>query len=298
MSHWSDWAQSCLVTPGRHVHLDTDFDSAATPPHATKAESDELLASAIAELFDLQARFTAEATRAIVVVLQATDAAGKDGTIKHVMTGLDPEGVNVHSFKTPSSTERMHDFLWRHQLCLPELGSMAIFNRSHYENVLVTRVHPDYLWPAAAREADPGTLWKRRYRAINEWERHLSDEGTIVIKLFLNLSKAEQERRFLSRIDDPDKNWKFSAADLEERPYWDDYRTAFEEMLNHTSTDVAPWYVIPADHKWASHLFTSAVLIDAIAALRPEFPIVDDATRAGLQKAKAELLAADAGPEA
>ena len=291
MSMWAEWARSCRVGPGSSIDLDRDFDCAATPSGVDKDEADGLLQKAVAELFDLQLRLNAEATRGVVVVLQATDAAGKDGTVKHVMSGVDPEGVTVYSFKTPSATEREHDFLWRHQPCLPPAGGLAIFNRSHYENVLVTRVHPDYLWPAAARSADPKDVWKQRYRAINDWERHLSEDGTVFVKLFLNLSKDEQERRFLERIDDADKNWKFSAADLQERGFWDEYRVAFEEMLNHTSTEIAPWHVIPADHKWASHLFTSAVLIDALSGLDPRYPTVDEQTRAELQKAKAQILA-------
>lgn len=224
-------------------------------------------------------------------MLQATDAAGKDGTIKHVMSGLNPEGVDVHSFKAPTSSERVHDYLWRHNLALPPLGRIAIFNRSHYENVLICRVHPDLVWPAPARSLPGGDLWCQRYREINDWERYLTDNGTVVVKIFLNLSNEEQERRFLARIEEPEKNWKFSADDLRERAFWKEYRKAFEEMINETNTKIAPWYVVPADHKWFSHLTTSAILIKTLRRLDPQYPTVSDAQRQALLQAKRDLLA-------
>ena len=241
----------------------------------------------------MQDRFFAQADRSLLIVLQGIDTAGKDGTIKHVMSGLNPEGVDVHSFKAPSATERAHDYLWRHQTALPELGRIAVFNRSHYENVLITRVHPELLWPRTA-VLDSDDIWQRRYRDINDWERYLTDNGTIIVKLFLNLSKGEQERRFLARIDEPEKNWKFSAADLRERAFWDDYQGAFQDMLSYTSTDWAPWHVIPADHKWFSHLSTSAVLLETLRDLNPHYPQVDAAAKAELAEAKKELLGTDA----
>lgn len=290
MGSWEHWAKSCEVVPGKHVDIDKDFDPDREPHGVSRDEADALLAEAEEALFDLQDRFYADSSRALLVVLQATDAAGKDGTIKHVMSGMNPQGVVVYSFKAPSTRERSHDYLWRHQVRAPELGAIAIFNRSHYENVLVTRVHPEYVWPAAARSIDPADLWKQRYREINDWERHLQANGTCVVKIFLDISKDEQGRRFLSRIDEPRKNWKFSAADLQERAYWDAYRQAFEEMLNHTSTEGAPWYVVPSDHQWASRLFTSAILIHALETLDPRYPVVSDDARAELQAAKAQLL--------
>lgn len=223
-------------------------------------------------------------------MLQATDAAGKDGTIKHVMSGLNPEGVDVHSFKGPTANELVHDYLWRHNRALPSLGKIAIFNRSHYENVLICRVHPNLVWPAPARSIAPADLWRQRYRQINDWERYLTENGTVIVKLFLNLSKDEQERRFLARIDDLQKNWKFSVDDIKERPYWNEYRQAFQEMINETDTEVAPWHVVPADHKWFSHLTTSAILVETLRKIDPQYPKVSAEQRAALLKVKDELI--------
>ena len=275
---WSSLAEATRVAPQSTVDLARDFDPGRHDEQLGKDAGALALAEAEAALLDLQDRFLAQADRAMLIVLQGIDAAGKDGTIKHVMRGLNPEGVEVHSFKAPSATERAHDYLWRHQTVLPEFGRIAVFNRSHYENVLITRVHPELLWPrAAAPGADD--VWQRRYRDINDWERHLTDNGTTVVKLFLNLSKGEQRRRFLARIDEPEKNWKFSPADLRERAFWDDYQGAFADMLSHTSTDWAPWHVIPADHKWFSHLSTSAVLLQTLRDLNPQYPKVDAAAK-------------------
>ena len=202
-----------------------DFDPGRYDKQLRKDRGAAVLAEAKAALLDLQDRFFAQADRSLLIILQAIDAAGKDGTIKHVMSGLNPEGVDVYSFKAPSATEQTHDYLWRHQRSLPELGRIAVFNRSHYENVLITRVHPETLWPRTA-VLDAGDIWQRRYRDINDWERYLTDNGTVIVKLFLNVSKDEQARRFLERIDEPEKNWKFSVADLRERAFWDDYQQA------------------------------------------------------------------------
>jgi PPK2 family polyphosphate:nucleotide phosphotransferase len=288
---WSSLAKSCLVDPGSRVRIHKDFDPGRTDRGINKKAGEAALVSATARLFDYQDRFYAQADVALLIVLQAMDAAGKDGTIKHVTTGLNPQGVDVFSFKAPSAAERAQGYLWRHQAALPSLGRIAIFNRSHYENVLITRVHPELLWPATPAESRHG-LWHRRYREINDWERYLVDSGTIVVKLFLNVSKHEQERRFLERIDDPQKNWKFSAADLHERAFWDDYTEAYSDMLSHTSTAWAPWYVIPADHKWFSHLSTSAILLETMRTVDPQYPVIDDAARADLAKAKAQLTSA------
>jgi len=239
-------------------------------------------------LYALQDQFFAQADRALLVVLQAIDAAGKDSTIKHVMSGLNPESVDVYSFKRPTAVESAHDYLWRHQCALPARGRIAVFNRSHYENVLVTRVHPDQLLiPTAEKDLD--RLWRRRFREINEWERYLHDNGTVIVKLFLNLSKHEQKRRFLERLNDPQKNWKFSTADVAERAFWDEYQHAFEEMLTHTSTEWAPWYVIPADHKWFSHLSTSAVLVQTLRMIDPHYPEVDSLSRVLMAQAMTRL---------
>ncbi|MGY4712390.1 polyphosphate kinase 2 family protein [Mycolicibacterium sp. CBM1] len=292
---WKTLAEATRVAPGSKVDLARDFDPGRHDEQLGKDAGTAALAEAEAALLDLQDRFLAQADRSLLIVLQGIDAAGKDGTIKHVMRGLNPEGVDVHSFKAPSAAERAHDYLWRHQTALPELGRIAVFNRSHYENVLVTRVHPELLWPRTA-VLDSGDIWQRRYRDINDWERYLADNGTIIVKVFLNLSKDEQKRRFLARIDEPEKNWKFSADDLRERRFWADYQRAFADMLSHTSTDWAPWHVIPADHKWFSHLSTSAVLLNTLRGLDPHYPQVDAATKAELAQAKTELLATEAAP--
>ena len=292
-AQWRSLAEATRVTPRSTVDLARDFDPGRHDEQLGKDAGTAALAEAEAALLDLQDRFFAQADRSLLIVLQGIDAAGKDGTIKHVMSGLNPEGVDVHSFKAPSATERAHDYLWRHQTALPELGRIAVFNRSHYENVLITRVHPELLWPRTA-VLDSDDIWQRRYRDINDWERYLTDNGTIIVKLFLNLSKDEQERRFLARIDEPEKNWKFSAADLRERAFWDDYQGAFQDMLSHTSTDWAPWHVIPADHKWFSHLSTSAVLLETLRDLNPQYPQVDAAAKAELAEARKELLGTDA----
>ena len=290
---WKVLVEATRVRPGSTVDLAKDFDPGRHDEQLGKDAGTAALAQAEAALLDLQDRFFAQADRSLLIVLQGIDTAGKDGTIKHVMSGFNPEGVDVHSFKAPSATERAHDYLWRHQTALPELGRIAVFNRSHYENVLITRVHPEMLWPRTA-VLDSDDIWQRRYRDINDWERYLTDNGTIIVKLFLNLSKGEQERRFLARIDEPEKNWKFSPADLRERAFWDDYQGAFQDMLSHTSTNWAPWHVIPADHKWFSHLSTSAVLLETLRDLNPHYPQVDAAAKAELAEAKKELLGTDA----
>jgi PPK2 family polyphosphate:nucleotide phosphotransferase len=272
------------------VRLAKDYDPRYTADFLTKEDSTTMLQTGVSILADYQARLAAQDTYGLLVVLQALDAGGKDGTIRHVMSGVNPQGVQVHSFKVPSAEELDHDFLWRYARRLPGRGEIAIFNRSHYEEVLVVRVHPEVLdrqrLPAEARDGD---LWKRRYREINDWERHLVDNGFRVVKLFLNLSRQEQRDRFLQRIDRPDKNWKFSAADARERHRWDDYQTAFSEMLSHTSTDWAPWYVIPADRKWFARVAAAAVIANALIEVDPRYPVVDDAVRAELLSAKAEL---------
>jgi PPK2 family polyphosphate:nucleotide phosphotransferase len=225
-------------------------------------------------------------------VLQALDAAGKDGTIRHVMSGVNPQGVSVHSFKVPSSEELDHDYFWRFAQRLPGRGEIGIFNRSYYEEVLVVRVHPELLinqkLPKDSRA--PG-IWKRRFREINDWERNLTDNGIKVVKLFLNLSREEQRTRFLRRIDLPDHNWKFSSADVREREYWDDYQNAFSEMLSHTSTDWAPWHVIPADRKWFARTAAAAVIANALIDIDPRYPTIDKESQSKLQEIKKTLEA-------
>lgn len=286
---WKDLADAARVTPGSQVELARDYDPGRREPDLAKDVGEAALAQAKALFEQLQDRFFAQADRALLVVLQAIDAAGKDGTIKHVMSGLNPEGVDVYSFKAPTAAELAHDYLWRHQRVLPERGRIAVFNRSHYENVLVTRVHPELLNPPVPSD-ELEALWQKRFREINSWERYLCETGTVIVKLFLNVSKSEQKRRFLERLNNPEKNWKFSVDDLKERAFWDQYQHAFADMLSHTSTDWAPWYVVPADHKWFSHLTTSAVLLDTLSSLGPRYPELAPAAKEALLQAKSDLL--------
>ena len=280
------------VTPGTHVKLAKDFDPGFKAGIDKKKDGVGLLNDGIALLSEYQQRLAAEATRGVVVVLQALDAAGKDGTIKHVMSGVNPQGVRVESFKIPSAEELDQDFLRRYQERLPARGEIGIFNRSHYEEVLVVRVHPQNLvrqkLPAEAGEHH---VWKHRFHAINEWERYLTDNGFRVVKLFLNLSKEEQRIRFLRRLDLPEHNWKFSSHDLEERGYWDAYQHAFSEMFTHTSTEWAPWYVIPADRKWFARVAAAAVIANALIEIDPQFPILGDDALRDPQAAKRRLEA-------
>ncbi|MER6672282.1 polyphosphate kinase 2 family protein [Streptomyces sp. NPDC000983] len=277
------------VEPGSKVRLDRDFDP-RDKVGLKKKDSAALLGAGVALLADYQQRLAAQDTYGVLLCLQALDAGGKDGTIRHVMSGVNPQGVRVSSFKVPSVEELDHDYLWRYAQRLPERGDIAIFNRSHYEEVLVVRVHPELLvrqkLPAEARGGD---IWERRYREINDWERHLTDNGFKVVKVFLNLSKEEQRTRFLKRLDLPDKNWKFSAADVRERRYWDDYQRAFSEMLSATSTRWAPWYVVPADRKWCARICTAAVLAHTLMDIDPRYPEVDEATRKKLFAARRKL---------
>lgn len=272
--------------------MDHDFDPGRADEQLGKQSAETALGQAKLELFALQDKFYAQGAHALLLVLQGIHAAGKDGTVKHVMSGVNPEGVDVYSFKTPTAVERAHDYLWRHQLVVPQLGRIAVFNRSHYENVTVTRVHRELLWP---RGADPASehIWHQRYRQINDWERYLTENGTVIVKIFLNLSRDEQKRRFLARIDDEVKNWKVSAADMAERRYWPKYQEAFSDMLTHTSTEHAPWHVVPADHKWFSHISTFAILLTTMQRLDPCYPELDSGARADLATIRKQLLAGE-----
>jgi PPK2 family polyphosphate:nucleotide phosphotransferase len=280
------------VAPGSNVVLARDCDPAHRAGSLSKEDGQERLALSIELLAEYQDRLAAQDTFGVLVVLQGIDAAGKDGTIRHVMSGVNPQGVTVHSFKVPSQEELSHDFLWRYSQHLPARGQIGIFNRSHYEEVLVVRVHPELLegerLPAGTAR---GGVWKRRYREINDWERYLVDNGIRMVKLFLNLSREEQRKRFLERIENPEKNWKFAAADVRERQYWDEYQVAFSEMLSRTSTRWAPWYVVPADHKWFAHLTVGAALVLTLMEIDPHYPEVDSRTRTELEQARAQLEA-------
>ncbi|WP_406086065.1 polyphosphate kinase 2 family protein [Kitasatospora purpeofusca] len=279
------------VKPGSTVDLTEDFDPRYRAG-VKKRDGVELLRTGVSLLADHQARLAAQDTYGVLLCLQAIDAGGKDGTIRHVMSGVNPQGVRVSSFKVPSAEELDHDYLWRYAQRLPSRGEIGIFNRSHYEEVLVVRVHPENLdrqkLPEDAKGPD---VWQRRYREINDWERYLTDNGIKVVKVFLNLSKEEQRLRFLKRIDRPEKNWKFSAADVRERAHWDDYQEAFSEMLSATSTPWAPWYVVPADRKWFARICAAAVLAHTLIGIDPQYPSLDG-------QARKELLDARRGLEA
>ena len=288
----SRFLEPLRVKPDTSVVLSRDFDPGYKADFLTKEDGEDLLQRGVQLMSEYQERLAAQDTYGVLLCLQALDAAGKDGAIRHVMSGVNPQGVHVTSFKAPSSEELDHDYLWRCAKALPARGDIAIFNRSYYEEVLVVRVHPSILenqkLPASARDKD---VWKRRYREINNWERYLVDNGFVVVKVFLNLSKGEQRKRFMARIDEADKNWKFSAADARERQHWDAYQEAYSEMLSHTSTEHAPWYVVPADRKWFARICVSAIMAHTLMGIDPQFPTLDDAARAELAAARAQLLA-------
>ena len=294
----ADFVNPFRVEPGSKVSLAKDFDPAFKRGPSSKKHGRELLARGIELLAEYQSRLYAQDTYGVLVVLQALDAAGKDGTIRHVMSGVNPQGVSVNSFKVPSSEELDHDYFWRYAQRLPGRGEIGIFNRSYYEEVLVVRVHPELLDRQKLPKVGRGPrVWKRRFREINEWERSLTDNGIKIVKLFLNLSKEEQRTRFLRRIDLPDHNWKFSSADVREREYWDDYQKAFSDMLTNTSTEWAPWYVIPADRKWYARIAAGAVIANALIDIDPRYPTIDQEAQEALQEIK-KTLEAQAPPGA
>jgi PPK2 family polyphosphate:nucleotide phosphotransferase len=277
------------VKPGTRISL-RRFDSADTGPFGKKGEAQKRLARGIDRLFELQNRLYAQGQWAVLVVFQAMDAAGKDSAIEHVMTGLNPQGTTVVSFKVPSAEELNHDFMWRTLKAVPERGRIGVFNRSHYEEVLVVRVHPEIL----ARERIPqplvtGEIWKERFEDINALERYLTRNGTVIRKFFLHVSKDEQRKRFLERLDDPTKNWKFALGDLAERDRWADYMHAYEEMLSATSTHHAPWYVVPADSKWFTRLVIADVLVDTLESLKLEYPALSAAQKRELDEGRRRL---------
>jgi PPK2 family polyphosphate:nucleotide phosphotransferase len=270
-----------------------DFDPAESFGLSTDIEQvGAVLAEGVARLQDIQERLYAHGRWAVLIVLQGIDAAGKDGVIKHVMSGINPLGCVVHAFKAPSAEELAHNFLWRIDKYLPERGRIGIFNRSHYEELLAVRVHPELL----QRENLPlsvtrKNVWKHRFQDIRGFERHLTRNGTLVLKFHLRISKEEQRQRFLARLSDPAKRWKFSANDVAERAYWDDYMAAYEEMIRETSTDYAPWYVIPADHKHVAWVIVSGAIVEAIEALKPDFPKITGKALKDLKKAERSLQA-------
>jgi PPK2 family polyphosphate:nucleotide phosphotransferase len=283
-----------LVKPKKKIKI-KDFDTEYKGKTLNKAEAELLLEKGRKHLAKVQDMLYAHNRYSVLIIFQAMDAAGKDGAVKHIMSGFNPLGVSVYSFKAPNSNELDHEYLWRHQISVPARGEIAIHNRSHYENVLVTKVHPEWI----LNERIPGVdtvkdiddkFWEQRYKQIRRFEKNMADNGTIILKFFLNVSKKEQKKRFLERIDDTSKNWKFSLSDLKERAFWDDYQKAYGEALSATSTDYAPWYVIPADDKWFSRLAIAAIIAEKFSTLKMNYPVVNQSQKEELQKAKVELM--------
>jgi len=273
------------------VKLD-EWPTLVEPFYQSKQEYKKLRKAQIKDLIKLQKLHYAYDRYSLLLIFQAMDAAGKDGAIKHVMSGVNPQGCQVFSFKHPSATEQDHDFLWRTTQCLPERGRIGIFNRSYYEEVLIVRVHPSILYGQKLPDnlIDTDTIWQERFRSINDLEDHLYRNGTHILKFFLHLSKEEQRNRFLSRIDHPDKNWKFSFADIEERKYWSQYMHAYEECLSATSTKTAPWYVIPADDKKNARLIIASIILEAFKSLKMHYPVADASRQEELQAIRKQLL--------
>jgi PPK2 family polyphosphate:nucleotide phosphotransferase len=281
-----------LVPPGQKIRL-KDYDPGFTAGFKDKAAGKAALLEDVSELAHMQDVFWATKQYALIIIFQALDAAGKDSTIEHVMSGVNPQGVSVYSFKAPSEEERLHHFLWRPMRVLPAAGTIAIFNRSYYEEVLVVRVHPEFLngqvLTHEQRTKDHNHLWQSRFDNINAFEKSLAKENTLVIKFFLNVSREEQRRRFLRRLDDPEKNWKFSVADLKERAHWDEYQAAYQDMLSATSTEDAPWYVIPADKKWFMRACVADIITSHLRTLDLEYPRVGERDAAELAEARKQL---------
>jgi PPK2 family polyphosphate:nucleotide phosphotransferase len=287
--------QQFLVEPGSEVNLKnyvtdwTETDNAQElGKDVIKERAAEILEETRKQLSDAQELLYASDTRSVLLVFQAMDAAGKDGTIRHVMSGVNPQGCQVYSFKKPSAEELDHNFLWRYMKALPERGRIGIFNRSYYEDVLVVKVHPEWLGPGQPAKPDD-KFWEQRYDDINNFEKHLVRNGTLVLKFFLHVSKSEQKRRFLERLNNPEKHWKFSESDMAEREYWKDYQQAFEDALSATSTKRAPWYVIPADRKYVARALVADIVTTAIQDLDLEYPKVSAEKMAKLEAARAQL---------
>jgi len=290
----SDLLEHCRISSGKKFKLKDHDPSWAGDKDVAKDErkslAEKLLSEDTAQLAEAQDVLYAADTWSILVVLQAMDAAGKDGIIKHVMSGVNPQGCQIYSFKQPSAEELDHNFLWRCTVRLPERGKIGIFNRSYYEEVLVVKVHPEFL--ASQRIPDSKVdkdFWQARYEDINNFEKHLSRNGTKLVKFFLNISKEEQRKRFLARIDTPDKHWKISPSDIAEREHWDEYMEAFDECIANTSSDDAPWYVIPSNHKWVSRALVANILVDTIRGLKLKYPEVTDTKLKAIEAARREL---------
>jgi PPK2 family polyphosphate:nucleotide phosphotransferase len=289
----SDLVDKYRVTNGKRFRL-KDYNPGDTFGLGTefKGISSKFLEASAKEMAELQDKLYAQNRWSMLIILQAMDAAGKDGTIKHVMSGINPQGCRVISFKSPSNTELDHDYMWRCLRELPSRGNIGIFNRSYYEEVLAVRVHPEFLQAEHLPDKLSGrNLWRERFDDINAIERYLTRNGTVILKFFLHLSKREQKKRFLSRLDEPVKNWKFSAADVHEREYWNEYQDAFEDMIRHTATPEVPWYVVPADNKWFTRLVVASTIVEALKGLKLEYPTVDAQKKKALEEARVKLEA-------
>jgi PPK2 family polyphosphate:nucleotide phosphotransferase len=288
MSWASKLSDPYRVNHGKKFQL-KDFDPASTAHVHSKEHAQELLDKGLTEMSDLQDKLYAQDRWSVLIILQGMDAAGKDGLIKHVMSGVNPQGCQVYSFKQPSVEEMNHDYMWRSNRSLPQRGHIGIFNRSYYEELLVVRVHPDILKnERLPEELITKNIWQDRYEDIRNSERYLARNGTVVRKFFLNISKKEQKKRFLERLDNPEKNWKFSSSDVRERQFWDKYMDAYEEMIAATSTKHAPWYVVPADNKWYTRLVVAAAIVDALGELKLAYPQISAEQRKQLAAAREE----------
>ena len=278
-----------LVTKDSKTNL-SKFPTDNTEEYKSKKETAKLLKKNIKRMTELQAKLYAQDKFSLLIIFQAMDAAGKDGTIKHVMSGLNPQGTQVSSFKQPSKEELDHGYLWRISNALPERGRIGIFNRSHYEEVLVVRVHDLIKYQKVPDKFNNRNIWKQRYEQINNFEEYLYENSVVIIKFFLHVSKDEQKRRFLKRIENPAKNWKFSSSDIEERKYWDEYQKVYQEAISATSKKYSPWYIIPADKKWFARLLVSEIIVREMKRLKPEFPKLNDEQLQDLEKSKQSLL--------
>jgi PPK2 family polyphosphate:nucleotide phosphotransferase len=285
------------VAPGTTVNL-KDYNTDYKGKNLSKQDGEQLLEEGRKHLSEMQDKLYAHNRYSILIILQAMDASGKDGAVKHILSGVNPLGVKIHSFKAPTSHELDHDYLWRHAITVPSRGEIAIHNRSHYENVLVTRVHPEYI----LKENIPGItsvdditdeFWKSRFKQINRFEKNLTKNGTVILKFFLYLSKKEQKKRLLSRIDDPSKNWKFELGDLKERGYWDDYHEAYEDAISATSTKHAPWFIVPADNKWYTRLAIASIIYRELESLKMNYPEISNQHRQELLTAREQLMNGD-----
>ncbi len=288
--HW----KNLMVKPGKNVNL-KKWDTKYVGKIPDKKDAAQLLETSRKKLAELQDKLYAHNHYSVLIIFQAMDAAGKDGAVKHIMSGFNPLGVRVYSFKAPNSQELDHDYFWRHELAMPARGEIAIHNRSHYENVLVTRVHPEYILAENIPEIDSlkkvdNDFWKSRFKQINRFEKNHADNGMLILKFFLHVSKKEQKKRFLERIEDPSKNWKFSLSDMKERAFWDQYQASYEEAITETSTEQCPWFIIPADDKGYARLAIASVIDHHFGKLDLSYPTVSETQKVELQKAKRQLM--------